>query len=353
MFFVNCHPASLPPMTEFVQVMEESREISGQRIQMIDLKTVLEGKSVDTLGPEELERAASTVAEICKIAERVICDVGHQFTEAFFRALAKVNDRAVRIAYYDNLEAYVPGGYSDHVQRLVNSSEGRPNRIVFANKNFSTHPPFPLGDIEARGIGYNNLKMAETIQKLRSDKLREAFFRDIEVSDTGQKILTYFGGANEVYFSESFPKFLELLKDSNDYLQSSELIVLFQQHPRAKQLGDRDGALLRAFQHPRIRIIFSTYPFENAAALAQLGVYDQTSAVPLLLRARIPLMQVRTEPFKEQCYNAGMIYFANRSDTFNRGLAELGKNTLDISALDDVVGFDPNWKDQVVPAFGP
>jgi hypothetical protein len=58
------------------------------------------------------EEAARDIVKKCCRAAVVITDVGNPFAISLQKTLASQSPSVLRLAYYDNPESYVPGGYS-------------------------------------------------------------------------------------------------------------------------------------------------------------------------------------------------------------------------------------------------
>lgn len=275
------------------------------------------------------------LAKITAFAECVIADVGHRLTRDYFRALEKWNPKVRRIVYYDNRESFVPGEYSKYVAELLRDANVRPNRIVFANKTMDEifdelGQSIDLTGIERVGLGYLNMKQVNAIQKMRP--CRKEFFDWLGREDKGELILTYFGGANEVYFNHAFPRFQKIVKDLDN------VIILFQPHPRSGQ-REVEGMIL------------STFSFEKAAAFADIGLYYQTSASPTLLLAGVPLIQVGHQPFNELCVREGLIPVCGNIEDLNIAIQKIRTRSIDFVKLRTIIGYDPDWPEGVENAL--
>ena len=178
----------------------------------------------------------------------VITDVGHEFDIKLQMLLAlwrPTSLKCLELLYYENLESFVPGGYSATFAKVAEKA----NIIVFANRALANAKIYsePGNEINLSykaqyGIGYYPVDSAEAIlqrRKREHNVKRAEFFADQGIEDKGQKILVYFGGNNTEYFSKAFPAFLSFLpKDSED------ILVVLQQHPGAKE-NNLDGALIK------------------------------------------------------------------------------------------------------------
>jgi len=130
------------------------------------------------------------------------------------------------------------------------------NGILFANSNLAKAPIFQEPgkeiDFESRkkvGIGYYPINQAEKIAKRRAAEqlsMRQTLFSRNDLVDTGQKVLVYFGGNNEEYFSKALPDFLSLLEGGMEQSDFTNLVIVIQQHPGAKS-KNIDGNMVSAW----------------------------------------------------------------------------------------------------------
>src|SRR6185295_11871704 len=105
------------------------------------------------------DQLAEQIAKACSAARVIVTDVGHPFIVKVHQALEKYAAGARRLSYYDNPEAFVPGGYSAVAAEVMQASQA----ILFANANLSKVPLYkskePLQEIDCGqrkrvGIGY-------------------------------------------------------------------------------------------------------------------------------------------------------------------------------------------------------
>jgi hypothetical protein len=68
--------------------------------------------SLDNLTPDEEDHLAQAIAKTCSTASMVLTDVGHAFDIKIQKALSNHATKIPHLAYYDNPEPFVPGGYS-------------------------------------------------------------------------------------------------------------------------------------------------------------------------------------------------------------------------------------------------
>lgn len=266
--------------------------------------------SIDTISPEEEDVLAELIAKACSTASVVITDVGHAFNIKIQKALTRQATHVPRLAYYDNPESYVPGGYSKIAAEVMLVANG----ILFANSNLAKAPIFQepgkeidFGDREKVGIGYYPINQAEKIAKRRATEqlsMRQTLFSKNNLVDTGQKVLVYFGGNNEDYFSKALPAFLALLEGGMEQSDFTNLVIVIQQHPGAKS-KNIDGNMVSAWmgKHNETRqapkMILSDLVSDDAQIIADGAFYYQTSMGPQFVLADIPTIQVGHETFED------------------------------------------------------
>ncbi len=317
--FVVCHGGPADHFTYFA----DSLKGKGYQVQIYasgPALTKMQGRSDVT--PFSLEEEAVTVAKKCREASIVITDVGHPFDVPLQTALSEHAPKVFRLAYYDNPEPYVPGGYSAVAAKVMSAAQG----VLFANANLATailyekeseEAPIPM---EKRGgLGFYPLHQAETIAQKRAsdrDRVRAEFFSQHRLTDRGQTILVYMGGNNEEYFERAFPAFLGFLGDLDQEGGLSDFLVVLQQHPGAKK-ENRDGKLLS----DRPEILISTFSSEDAQVLADQILYYQTSMGPLFALAggRQPI-QVGHKRYDDILVRNGLCVVANSSEELKKAL---------------------------------
>lgn len=245
------------------------------------------------------------VVEKCKDASVIITDVGHPLDITLQETLAKEAPTALRIAYYDNPESFVPGGYSETAEKVMKVAQ----RVLFANANLAKQD-------NAVGLGYYPLAMAEKIAKRRTvdqTALRAKVLTDCKIEDKGQKIVVYTGGNNETYFNEAFPAFLKFLQG----MDSSQYVVLLQQHPGAKA-ANRDGQ-----QCKEAPIHLSQLSSEDSQVVADAMLYYQTSMSPQFVLAGIPTIQTGHNTYEDILVKNKLCAVATTEETLAAALSHL------------------------------
>lgn len=253
--------------------------------------------SLENLQTGAEDDLANLIAKSCSQASLVITDVGHPFTIKIQKALAIQAAPVPRLAYYDNPEPFVPGGYSLVAAEVMHEAEG----ILFANENLAKETIYSkpgkavdFGDRRRIGIGYYPITQAEKICKRRElehDKLRSEIFIKNGIEDTGQRVFVYFGGNNEEYYSKAFPAFLSFLQQAAETIDLSHVLFVIQQHPGAK--------VKEHWENNRLRIILSNFSSDDAQVIADVAFYYQTSMGPQFILAGIPTVQIGHETYAD------------------------------------------------------
>jgi hypothetical protein len=254
--------------------------------------------SLDQLSPDEEDSLAQAIAKTCSTASIVITDVGHAFDVKIQQALSIYAAEIPRFAYYDNPEPFVPGGYSSTAAVVMHYAQG----VLFANATLAkaliygeVGKEVDFADKLRFGIGYYPVSQAEKIAGLRKsdhDTARSTFLMNNGIEDTGQKVLVYFGGNNEEYFSKAFPAFLSYLGQTD----LKDAIIVLQQHPGAKvSNGDVQQVETWLLEYSQNKIIVSDFSSDAAQILADAALYHQTSMGPQFVLAGIPTVQIGYE----------------------------------------------------------
>lgn len=314
--FIACHGNPADHFATFAESL--SRDIgaievyaSGPALKKFQERGIeVKPFSIDKISPEEEDVLAEQIAKACSTASVIITDVGHAFDIKVQKALARQAAHVPRFAYYDNPESYVPGGHSAVAAKVMLAANG----VLFANSNLAKAPIFQEPgkeiDFENRkkvGIGYYPINQAEKIAKRRAaeqSSMRQTVFSKNDLVDRGQKVLVYFGGNNEGYFSKAFPAFLSLLEEGMERSDFTSLVIVIQQHPGAKSInldGNRVSAWMAKHSETRQAptMILSDFSSDDAQVIADGALYYQTSMGPQFVLAGIPTIQVGHETFED------------------------------------------------------
>lgn len=267
---------------------------------------VKETFSLDQMSPEQEDALAAHIAKSCSEASVVMTDVGHPFDIKLQKALARAS--IPRLAYYDNPEPYVPGGYSLVAKEVIQNAQS----VLFANYLLAQSPLFyepgkeiDFGNRIKVGLGYYPIDRAEKIARQResSSLFRQVFLKN-NLLDEDLKVFVYFGGNNEEYFSKAFPAFLSLLEAGMQYADLSHLVFLIQQHPGAKE-NNLDAGMVRAWlsvhgeKENAPKLIVSDFRLDEAQIIAEAAFYYQTSMSLLFALAGIPTVQIGHNTFND------------------------------------------------------
>ncbi|MBS0629201.1 MAG: hypothetical protein JSS30_03125 [Verrucomicrobia bacterium] len=273
---IACHGASADHFAVFAkQLSDEGRQVriyasehAVKKFQDRQIPIQMVFNTEEDLAEEIAENCAGTL---------VLTDVGHPFAIDLHKALGGA------IAYYDNPEPFVPGGYSKVAEEVMKLAR----KVIFANSNLEASPLIDLPLEKRVGLGYYPTAAAEKVVKRRIEE-REKMRRQFGYAD--KKILVYFGGNNEEYFKEAFPAFLEFLEqDLPGY------IFVLQPHPAAK-----DKQLMSP------KLILSNWSSEDIQVIADGALYYQTSMGPQFALAGIPMLQVGHKTYEDVMVRSGL-----------------------------------------------
>ncbi len=306
------------------------------------------------------EQVAEEIAAKCQRASAVITDVGHIFDVALQIGLANVAPRVKRIAYYDNPEPYVPGGYSEIASQVMRHA----HKVLFANANLATTPIYQTPTVEVPlsydskiGLGYYPLQQAQEIAKRRASEqtqVRSAFFSRYDMADKGQKVFVYAGGNNEAYFSLALPACLQFVGDLSTEQDLSDIIIVLQQHPGAKT-KNIDAHLVEKWlnQHGNSahspNIIISDMSTDEALVLADTMLYYQTSMGPQFVLAGIPTVQIGHECYEDILVKNNLCLVVNSTEGLLSALQTLQKRESQASSevVEERLGICSDWSERL------
>jgi hypothetical protein len=344
-FLVACHIGSAEHFAVFAKELQTkgfeveifASEEASKKFTGLPVKR-LEVFSLNQLSEQEKETLAYQIAKKCQKASCVLMDVGHSFNARLQRKIKEEAPSIERIVYYDNPEAYVPGGYSKTAKEVMELA----SKVLFANANLEHAKIYE--DLESEtfippnkkiGIGYYAVSSADQIVKRRKEE-KKSLTADllrkygIEAKEQ-QKLLVYFGGNNQEYFEKAFPAFLKSLKEALHKSDLSSYVLFLQQHPGAKatqmdrkalelwiqELGDKRS------KAPQIAISEETTA--DMQVIADTALYYQTSMGPLLALAGVQTLQVGHEVYPDVLVKSEICSVATTADKL---LAALKKTSL-------------------------
>ena len=315
--------------------------------------------SLESLQSEEEDNLADQIAKTCSTASLVLTDVGHAFDIKIQKALAIQAKKISRLAYYDNPEPFVPGGYSHIAAEVMREAEG----ILFANETLANATIYSeigkevdFGNRKRIGIGYYPVDQAKKIAKRRElehESMRSIFLAKKEIEDKGQKIVVYFGGNNEEYFSKAFPAFLSFLAQASYQVDLRNVVIVIQQHPGAKvknQDGEQISAWLNEFgkKTEMPKIILSDFSSDNAQVIADAAFYYQTSMGPQFVLEGIPTVQIGHETYEDILVRNHLAPTVTSATQFARvvGNLESGiKEKIQTDIILSSLGIREDWSD--------
>lgn len=280
------------------------------------------------------QELARELAEKCRGANVIITDVGHIFNLPLQNALKEQTPESLRIAYYDNPEPYVPGGYSTVAAKVMQAAQV----VLFANANLAKETLYEAPSKEVQlasrkkiGLGFYPLQQAEKIahrRKEEKNQVRAQLFSKYGLEDRGQKILVYSGGNNEEYFSKAFPAFLQFLKAASEEGDLSNYVILLQQHPGAKEKNE-DGKSMERWaaslnkEAKAPQFFLSSLSSDDVQVCADAMLYYQTSMGPQFVLEGIPTIQVGHEIYHDLLVKQGLCATATNAKEFGDALADL------------------------------
>jgi hypothetical protein len=286
----------------------------------------------------------------------VITDVGHYFDRKVQEELACQATGVLRLAYYDNPEPYVPGGYSDVAAGVMQAAQG----ILFSNSNLTQASIFQapdkvinFGSRKKVGIGYYPINQAENIAKLRTEEnpiLRQALLQKNGIADKGQKVLVYFGGNNEEYFLKAVTAFLSFLEEGMRQSDFTNLVIVLQQHPGAKA-KNIDRCLFEEWANkyretPQApRIIISDSNSDDAQTVADGALYYQTSMGPQFVLAGITTIQIGHETYEDILVRNGLSRSVTSVNLFIEVIADLNQQKKEVqrNVILERLGIKQDW----------
>lgn len=364
--FIACHGGPADHFSTFAEELTNR----GYKVHVYATGPALkkfQDRKIENLTPFSLENileddAAVDLAKRCSFANVIITDVGHVFDIPLQAALKSEASKSLKLAYYDNPESYVPGGYSATSAKVMKAAQG----VLFANANLATTPIYETPGQEVNlapekkiQLGYYPLGQAEKIAKRRSDQstIRAQLFSKHDVKEQGQKVLVYAGGNNEEYFSKAFPAFLQFLSEACLKEDLSNYVLLLQQHPGAKE-KNIDGKLVRQWLEQNKgkspQIFISEMNSDDAQVLADGILYYQTSMGPQFVLAGIPTIQVGHNTYEDILVKNNLCSIATDKNSLLAAFAGLQENPSSESGNEIIfqgLGIRSNWAERLEKAI--
>lgn len=346
-FFIACHGGPAPHFAEFAKELSNS----GFRVEILSTGPAFEKlkslgahefnpEGLDIDDPVSQRVLAKKVANSLSSASAVITDVGHVLMACVLEEISCKSPSVKRLAYYENPEPFVPGGYSKTAEKVMAYA----NKVLFSNSNLAREPlysfpssPIPLPLEKRVGIGYYSMESVKALENgraLRKERVRSQFFKERGIPDTGQKILVYLGGNNETYFKKAFPAFLQLVKESS--LDPSQYLILIQHHPGDKK-REIDPKLSGGYP-----FFISKTPTDETLILADGVLYYQTTMSPQCALAGIPVIQVGHDTYSDLLIREKIAPSACNPEAFLQAIRHLAKPPKSTQLLDKL-GISLDW----------
>lgn len=309
------------------------------------------------------DKSAIEIALDSQTSTALITDVGHPFDVTLQQAFAKHAPRVLRLAYYDNPEPYVPGGYSNTAAQVMLAAQ----RVLFANSHLARTPIYsnqnaeiPVDLSKRIGIGYYPLSQVDKIKRARAEEVeqvRDRILSDQKLKKPTQKWLVYMGGNNEEYFTKAFPAFLDHLVNAAKSADLSGYLLILQQHPGAKR-ENRDCALLEEWKllhgdHVKLPQIAVSQSSPDAAQIAADAIfYYQTSMGPQFVLAGIPTIQIGHHIFEDILVKNHLCSTAINGKELLISLDQLGTCSESTDrAIYSGLGIQANWLENLIRSF--
>lgn len=357
--FIACHGGAANHFAEYANNLQSK----GYKVEVyatgpaIDKFKGHEAFQFELNDRSQYKTVADRLATKCNdTASVVITDLGHEFNIDLQKSIAELAPQVKRIAYYDNPEAFVPGGYSDIAAKVMKEAQV----VLFANSNLANEPLYSRADSEIHlekqdkiGLGYYPIEEAVKIENERSSsgvEKRKEFLTLNQIEDSGQQLLVYTGGNNKDYFENAFPAFLDFVTHLMQKEDLSDKIIVLQQHPGAKT-ENLDGKLLEAWKSTLGRhkhapeLIISKLNTNQALVIADAVIYHQTSMGPQFVLAGIPVIQVAREPYEDILVKNELCFIANSGDDFSFALNTIKSGQFEIPSekIQIGLGLNEDW----------
>lgn len=365
--FIACHGGSSDHFAVYAEALEKNgcdvhiyaEEGMSKKFKKVQQNFSLKG---------DQDALAAQIAKTCATAAVVFTDVGDTFCEKMQKALALHASKVKRIAYYDNPENYVPGGYS---VKAANTIKAAPE-VAFANESlvkatlyYEPNKAIDLTSKIAHGIGYYPVNKAEEIAQRRQkehDSMRSKIF-GAGLVDSGQKVLVYFGGNNDAYFQQAFPKFMALMKEAIKTADLSKTVIVIHQHPAAKEklvngvkVKNEDEKLVEAWikengANPNAPVVvMSKLNSDEAMVVADAALYYQTSMGPQYVLAGIPTFQIAHETYPDVLVRNGLAPSKTTAAGFLEVVHQVQQPTqtkADVAVVKSKLGIRADWYKQL------
>jgi hypothetical protein len=228
--------------------------------------------------------------------------------------------------------------------------------VLFANAKLVGIPLFeePLPaepvniPVEQRvGLGFANFREIDEIVEKRKSPSPELLQFKKTLLGANATLAIYFGGANDTYYNDAFPRFLAILTEASQTHDLSSLAIAIQQHPRSVWEGNRDGRLLEEWQKTSSkqspRVFISPCGFNDALATADLAFYYQTGAATRFMLVGIPTAQIGHEPYVDTLVGGKFCPSIKDKKQFIEALSRPAPDEETQKKIASESGMDPQW----------
>jgi len=345
--FVVCNFGPAAHFSEFIPALtSEGREVKVFASERVYEKMADCGFDVERFS--ETESEAERVATLTSMAQVIITDLGKTFSTTLHRKLQSLcADDTKRIAYWDNPESFVPGGYSEESAQTIALA----NYVVTATHLssppcFAKDTPIDLSEKEVSSLGYFPIEQGERIAKQRATDhatKREEFLTSKGLSLSTQ-LCVLIGGNNTDYFDLAIPALRDqLLTLKMAGIDLNQWVFLIQQHPAARAEGSDIQQLTELAPH----IIISDMLTDDALVIADCLLYRQTSMAPQFVAAGIPTIQFGPSPYQDLLAINHLCLTANTPEQLQAALKGESRLTVDRATLQETFGFDSEWRERL------
>jgi hypothetical protein len=316
-------------------------------------------KVTDISKIDESERA-TTIAKLNSKMKAVLVDGGHEFSYKVLLAFKEHAPHVTRILYYDNPDAYVPGGWSKWMAKSISVAQ----KVLFANASltaatiYETKAPFDAEDktisldhVTKEATGYYAIDVAEKV----------ALRRIAEYKRTDGVIqIGYAGGNNEECFTKAFPAMLQIFSKAMKNKDLSNVKIFIHQHPGAVK-ENRDGKMVEQWKEinkenaPEITFITTAAEKEDGQVSADVMLYFQTSMAPQFVLAGIPTAQIGHVVFEDCIVSSGCVEIVTNQNQFLNLLQKIERSEFKAPSKDrikEAVGYREDYKNRFQKAIG-
>ncbi len=352
---ISLHTAPAQHFAEFAPVLQEKGFKTSFLATDVSAR-VLHAKGIffEEINPNKIELSyhskevtdlANTIALTHNKASHVLIDINHPFDKEILRAFKEKAPQVTRIAYYDNPDETVPGGYSEIAAKVLPLA----HIVLFANfhladvkiaANASASAHINLSEQKRIGLGYYPFKGAQELREKREQRQTQ-----------NQDIAVYLGANHDIYFEKAFLAFLQMLHECVGEFANTTFLI--QQHPGAKEKNKEQELIDKYIQENKALpdISISSLTTEEALTVCDVAYYFQTSMSTTLVLAGIPAIQIGHESLVDQVVRSGLVQSATSKKSLKSALAQLSKGYPEPSSLYQILGICTDWPSQLKNVF--